>query len=116
MNLRPKRLTAAYTALLDVLSNGRSMAVTSAVALAREIADVSERTIHAARARLPIECDRIDHQSGTWRLVRGDVSLPEEWGRRRLPRYCVGCGEIMPDAHWRRRKCTPCGGSRETGR
>ena len=56
MDLRPKKLTAAYAALLDVLAHGRSMAVASAVALTREIADVSERTIYAARARLPITC------------------------------------------------------------
>jgi hypothetical protein len=34
MNLAPKKLTAAYAALLDVLGHGRSMAVASAVALA----------------------------------------------------------------------------------
>ena len=58
MNLAPKKLVRAYAALLDVLANGRTVAVTSAVALTREIADVSQRTVFAARARMPITCDR----------------------------------------------------------
>ena len=115
MDLRPKKLTAAYAALLDVLAHGRSMAVASAVALTREIADVSERTIYAARARLPITCDREGDGPGWWRLTDGDTSPPEEWKRRKL-RFCRVCGEPMPETAWNRKRCQGCGGSKSISR
>ena len=77
MNLRPKKFTAAYAAPLGVLANGRTMGVASAVALTREIADVSERTIHAARARVAITCDREGDGPGVWRLD-GHAPPPQE--------------------------------------
>ena len=92
MDLAPKN-SAAYAALLDVLANGRTLAVTSAVALTREIADVSERTVFAARSRLPITCDREGDGPGFWRLD-GDRRPPEEWKRRKLS-FCRTCGREM---------------------
>ena len=55
MNLSPRKLTAAHALLLDLLSGGRSMPVASCLSRASE-ADISQRTLYEARARLPIIC------------------------------------------------------------
>jgi hypothetical protein len=109
MNLAPKKLVRAFEALHDVLSNGRSVAVASAVALAREIADVSERTIHAARSRLPITCDREGDGPGFWRLADAPAAPPVEWKTRRLLK-CRVCGTSLEGMHWRTKRCRACGG------
>ena len=98
MDLRPRKLAAAHALLVDLLAGGPQL-VASCITLAAE-AGLSTRTL-----RLPIECiDREPPSRGWCRLADAPGDPPEEWRPRRQLR-CRVCGELMPGAHWRRRRC-----------
>ena len=106
--MTPRKLSAAHALLVKILSAGPQF-VASCITLAAE-AGLSTRTLFEARRRLPIECiNREPLSRGWWRLAGDPGDPPEEWRPRRQLR-CRVCGELMPGAHWRRRRCRACGG------
>jgi hypothetical protein len=96
--------------LIEMLALG-AVPITACIACAAELG-ISERTLRAARARLPIKAVRRPWQGGVahWAVenVSHEKQQPPTWRPPKPPRLCVGCCEPMVAAHWHQRRCRRC--------